>query len=182
MTVFPLACAKGLRDQSVQAQKQTAAEQGENDKDVRTQADGAHSGRTVGQMADHHGVHDGHAHPAEFGKDERNSQPQRGAKFGAKCLETDHGRTKREKSVKRGGEKEQTEAKEKRWNVSSSTQRRWMVRQAIRWLSWGGEIPANFGSPRMGAGPSESTSDRRSPRERPNPTPPTASFAAIAAD
>jgi hypothetical protein len=92
MAVFALAGAKCLRDESVQAQKQTAAEKSEDDENVGAEADSAHGGGAVGQMTDHHGVHDGHAHPAEFGEDERNGQPQGGAKLSAKCLELNHRR------------------------------------------------------------------------------------------
>src|SRR5229473_2026186 len=71
MTVFTLACSERLRDKRIQSREQTA----------------------------HHGIDDGHAHPAEFGEDQRNGEPQSGAKFGAKCLESNHEREIRGTSV-----------------------------------------------------------------------------------
>ena len=40
----------------------------------------------LGSLADHHGVNDPHAHPAHFRKDQRQSKPQCGRKFSAKCV------------------------------------------------------------------------------------------------
>ncbi len=39
-----------------------------------------------GKMADHDGVNDGHAHPAEFGEHQRQGEAQRGGKFFAKSF------------------------------------------------------------------------------------------------
>src|SRR5260370_9822262 len=66
---------------------------------VGAKAAGANGGRAVGEPPDHHGIDDGHAHPAEFGEDQRNGEPQSGAKFGAKCLESNHEREIRGTSV-----------------------------------------------------------------------------------
>ena len=72
--------------------KEAAAEQSKHDKDVGAEADGAHGGGAVGQVADHHGVDDAHAHPAELGENERKREANRGAQFGAKSLQADHER------------------------------------------------------------------------------------------
>ena len=45
--------------------------------------DGAHGGGGVGEAADHHGVDDAHAHPADLGEDEGEREAQHGAEFGA---------------------------------------------------------------------------------------------------
>src|SRR5437879_2572611 len=99
MTVFAAACAKGLRDESVQAHQKAATEEREDNENVGAEADSAHSSSAIGKAADHHGVHDSHAHPAEFGEDERNGEPQSGAELGAKCVECEHVKETRGTSV-----------------------------------------------------------------------------------
>src|SRR6266851_6001006 len=104
MTVFTLACSERLRDKRIQSHEQTATKESQNNKNVGAQADGAHGGRAVGEPPDHHGVDDGHAHPAKFGEHERNGKLQGGADFSAECLKSKHVRKARAKSV-RGTEK-----------------------------------------------------------------------------
>src|SRR5258708_40217207 len=99
MTVVARARPEGLRNERVQSHEQAPTEQTQHDEQVAAQTDGAHAGRAVGESADHHGVHDGHAHPAELRENERNREPQRGTEFGAKCLKSNHGRKIRGTSV-----------------------------------------------------------------------------------
>ena len=86
MAIFALAGTEGLRDESVEAHEEAAAEKREHDEDIGTEADRAHGRGAVGQAADHHGVDDGHAHPAEFGEDEREREAQSGGELLAKCF------------------------------------------------------------------------------------------------
>ena len=79
MAVFALAGAEGLRDEGVETDKQAAAEEAEDVDEDAAEADGGDGYRAVGKTADHHGVDDGHGHPAEFGEDEREGQAQSGA-------------------------------------------------------------------------------------------------------
>ena len=81
MAVFALSGAEGLRDQGVETDQQTFAEKRQHNKDVGAEADCAHGDGAVRKLADHHGVHDGHAHPAEFGEDERKREVNRWAQF-----------------------------------------------------------------------------------------------------
>src|SRR5947208_1896547 len=73
---------------------QTAAEESQNIKKVRADAYRADGAGAVGKVADHDGVHDAHAHPADFGKDQRQCKADGGTKFVAKCLDADHVRAK----------------------------------------------------------------------------------------
>ena len=82
--VFGAAGAEGLGDQGVEAYEEAFAEEGEDKEQTGADADGGHGLGTVGEAADHHGVHDGHADPSDFGQDERQGQVKRGAKLGAK--------------------------------------------------------------------------------------------------
>src|SRR6266513_193479 len=104
MTVLAPARSESLRNQRVQSHEQAATEKSQDDKNVGAQTDRAHCGRTVGKPPYHHRIDDSHAHPAEFGEHKWNGEPQRGAEFGAKCLESDHGYTARGTSVS-GAEK-----------------------------------------------------------------------------
>src|SRR6202789_2142974 len=45
------------------------------------EADGADGFGAMSLATDHHGIDDGHGHPAEFGEDERDGQTQHGARF-----------------------------------------------------------------------------------------------------
>src|SRR5260370_24843344 len=99
MAIFALARAESLRNKCVQANQQTSTKKRQHVNKNATQANGGDGHSAAGQAADHHGVHDGHAHPPELSEDERNCEPQRGTDFGAKCLQSDHGRTIRATSV-----------------------------------------------------------------------------------
>lgn len=81
MAIFALAGAEGLRDKRVQSEKKAFAKKGQDHEDGGAKTDGAHGYGGVGQASDHHGVDDGHAHPAEFGKDQRESEAERRADF-----------------------------------------------------------------------------------------------------
>ena len=94
MAVFAFAGAKGLRDEGVEADQESAAEKGQDVEQVGADADGADGAGAVRQVADHDGVHYAHAHPADFGKNQRQSEPDSGTKFVAKCLEGDHVRAR----------------------------------------------------------------------------------------
>src|SRR6202051_3451335 len=91
MAILTLTGAESLRNKSVEAHEQSCAEKCEDDEDVRAEADGAHGGGAIGQMANHHGVHDGHAHPAKLGEDQREGKAHRGRKFLAKSFQMNHG-------------------------------------------------------------------------------------------
>src|SRR5260370_29698964 len=113
MAVLALAGAKSLRDERIQSHQQATTKECEHDKNIGAQTYGAHGGRAVGQASDHHGVDDGHAHPAKFGKHERNGELQGGPEFGSKGLESRHVRRVRAKSVS-GTEQRSNEAGMKR--------------------------------------------------------------------
>ena len=91
VAVFAMAGAEGLRDEGVQADEKAFAEEGEDDEEAGGDADGADGFGGIGKAADHHGVHDDHAHPADFGEDERKSEAEGGAKFAAEDGEEGHG-------------------------------------------------------------------------------------------
>src|SRR6266404_5001579 len=99
MTVLAAACSEGLRDECIESHQYAATEERQHDEKVGAEAYGAHGGRTVGEPPDHHRVDDGHAHPAKFGEDEWDSEPQGRTKFGAKCPECNHGGKIRRTSV-----------------------------------------------------------------------------------
>src|ERR1700682_744620 len=109
MTVLTLASSEGLRDVRIQSHEQAAAEESQHDKNVGAQADRAHGGRAVGEAPYHHRIDDGHAHPAELGEDERNSQTQRGAEFTATGLASAHGWRSKTKSLSGAGERSKRE-------------------------------------------------------------------------
>src|SRR6266702_8820125 len=116
MAIFAPACTQSLRNKRVQANQKPPTKKRQHVNKKATQANGGDGHSAVGQAADHHGIHDGHAHPTEFGEDERNGKPQRGADFGAKCLQSDHGGTIRRMSV--SGAKERR--KQMRWGKEMS--------------------------------------------------------------
>src|SRR5215467_2707386 len=99
MAVLALARAKGLRNERVESDEQAVAEKGQHVEQVGADADGTDGAGAVRKMADHHGVHDAHAHPADFGKNQRQSEPDGGTKFVTKCLEADHVRAMSQESV-----------------------------------------------------------------------------------
>src|SRR6202789_4633334 len=66
------------------------------------EADGADGFGAMGLAADHHGIDDGHGHPAEFGEDERDGQTQHGARFFGDVVEEEafqHGDGMREANL-----------------------------------------------------------------------------------
>ena len=91
MAIFAAPSAERLRDQRVQADEEAFTEEGEDDKDAGGDADGADGFGTVGEAADHHGIYDDHAHPTDFGEDERKGEMQCGAEFAAEDGEEGHG-------------------------------------------------------------------------------------------
>jgi len=81
--VFGATSAEGLGNQGVEADEEAFAEEGKDEEEAGADADGGDGLGAVGEAADHHGVHDGHADPTDFGEDEREGQMQSGAKLGA---------------------------------------------------------------------------------------------------
>ena len=65
-----------MRDESIEAEQQAAAKDGDAVVKALTQAGGPDGDGAVGQPSYHDGVHDAHAHPADFGDDERQGQAQ----------------------------------------------------------------------------------------------------------
>jgi hypothetical protein len=90
MAVLAVARAEGLGDQGVEADEKTFAEKGEDDEDAGADADGADGLGAIWEAADHHGVHDHHAHPAKFGEDEREGEAERGREFAAEWRKREH--------------------------------------------------------------------------------------------
>ena len=86
MAIFALACAEGLCDEGIESKKEAFAKKRQHHEDTGAKADGTHGDGTIGEAADHHGVDNGHAHPAEFSEDERKGEPERGAHFCAQSL------------------------------------------------------------------------------------------------
>jgi len=95
VAVFAAARAEGLRDESVEADEQAFAKKGEDDEEAGADADRADGLCAVGKATDHHGVDDDHAHPTDFGEDERESKTEGGAKLGAEDGEEGHGEERR---------------------------------------------------------------------------------------
>jgi hypothetical protein len=86
VAIFALARAEGLRNESIEAEQESLAKKRQHDEDAGTKTNRAHGHRTVGKAADHHGVHDGHAHPAKFGENQGERQAESGADFRAENL------------------------------------------------------------------------------------------------
>ena len=111
VAVFALASTEGLGHEGIEADEEAFAEEGEDDEEAGADADGADGFGAVGEAADHHGVHDDHAHPADFGEDERKGEAERGTEFVAEDGEEGHGGSKKisenskQKSVIRNQEK-----------------------------------------------------------------------------
>jgi len=82
--------AEGLGDESVEANHEAFAEEGEYEEETGADADGADGLGAVREAADHHGVNDDHAHPADFGEDERKGEVQGWPEFGAEGAEKGH--------------------------------------------------------------------------------------------
>ena len=83
VTIVLAAGAEGLGDEGVEADQEAFAEEDEDEEEAGADADGGDGLRGIGEAADHHGVHDGHADPTDLGEDEGKRQVERGAKFGA---------------------------------------------------------------------------------------------------
>ena len=90
-TVFEAAGAEGLGDEGVEADEEAFTEEGEDEEEAGTDADGSDGLGAVGEAANHHCVHDGHADPADFGEDERKGQIESGAKLGTQSGPGEHG-------------------------------------------------------------------------------------------
>src|SRR5579884_2471356 len=86
MTILAPARAKGVGNQRVQSDEKASTEKGQHVEEIGADADGADGGGAVRQAADHHGVHDAHGHPADFGENQREGEAERGAKFGAEIV------------------------------------------------------------------------------------------------
>ena len=89
--IFAAAGAEGLGNEGVEADEEAFAEEDEDEEEAGADADGGDGLGTVGKAANHHGVHDGHADPADFGEDERDGEVESGAKFGAQSGPGEHG-------------------------------------------------------------------------------------------
>ena len=79
MALAVIAGAVGLRDQGVEAEQQAHSEDGKRHVDRRADAHGANGGGA--ERRHHDGVDDAHAHPTQFGQDDRHGQAKHGAKF-----------------------------------------------------------------------------------------------------
>jgi hypothetical protein len=91
VAVFAVAGTEGLGHERIQADHEAFAKKGEDDVQTGADADGADGLGAVGETADHHRVHDDHAHPADFGENERESKAKGGAKLAAEDLGEGHG-------------------------------------------------------------------------------------------
>ena len=91
VAIFATAGTERLRDKGVQADEKAFPEEGENDKEARGDGYSPDGFGGIGKAADHHGVHDGHGHPADFGEDEGKSEAQGGAKLRTEDGEEGHG-------------------------------------------------------------------------------------------
>jgi hypothetical protein len=89
--VFAAAGAEGLGDEGIEADEDALPEEGEDQKKAGADADGGDGLGAVGEPADHHGVHDGHADPTYFGEDEGEGQVESGAELGAQGGPGEHG-------------------------------------------------------------------------------------------
>ena len=79
--VVQIFAAVGLRDESIESEKQAAAEDRDAVVKALAQAGGADGDGAVGQPPHHDGVHDTHAHPADLGDDQRQGKAQRKRKI-----------------------------------------------------------------------------------------------------
>ncbi len=95
VTVFAVAGTEGLRDKRVEADEDAFTTEGENVEEIGADGYGADGHGAVGKAADHHGVDDAHAHPADFGEDEREGEAESGAEFGTEGGEGEHGSVER---------------------------------------------------------------------------------------
>jgi len=67
VAVITPAGAKGLRDERVEADQKALAEEDEDEIEAGADAHGGNRLRAVGKTTDHHGIHDGHGDPTDFG-------------------------------------------------------------------------------------------------------------------
>src|SRR5207245_2236817 len=92
VTIFALTGTKGLSDESIEPDKHAAAEKSQDVEEVGTDADGTDGARAIRQVTNHDGIHDAHAHPADFCEHQWQSEPSGGAELVAKYREADHER------------------------------------------------------------------------------------------
>ena len=81
VAVFHISSAVGVRDQRVEPQHQSRAE---NRHSIKKNAAQAHRSNGLGAVslpADHHRVHNRHRHPAQLRKNERDGEAQHRARF-----------------------------------------------------------------------------------------------------
>ena len=90
VAVFAMTCAERLGDEGVQADKDAFAKESEDDEQAGGDADGTNGFGAVREAADHHSVDDDHAHPADFGEDERESETKGGAELVAEDRHEGH--------------------------------------------------------------------------------------------
>ena len=95
VAVLAVTGTESLRNEGVQTDEEAFAKEGEDDEDAGTDADGTDGFGTVGETANHHGIDDYHAHPADFREDERKGEMKGGAEFVAEDAEEGHGNLRR---------------------------------------------------------------------------------------
>ncbi len=72
------ACTVGLGEMSVEAEEDACDAEGDGVVEDLTEGSGGDGQGWIGHVSDHHGVHDAHRHPAEFGEDERECKREHG--------------------------------------------------------------------------------------------------------
>ena len=82
MAISPVPGPIRLRDQSVQPEQHSNAEDGERIEHVPAYTGGANGCRT--EWTDHDGVHDAHSHPAKFRQSDGNSELEHASHIGPK--------------------------------------------------------------------------------------------------
>ena len=90
VAVFAVAGAESLRDERVESDKDTFPEESEHDEKAGRDANGSDGLGGIREPADHHGVDNDHAHPADFGENERESEAKGRAEFAPKDGEKGH--------------------------------------------------------------------------------------------
>ena len=130
VAVFAAARSEGLGDQGVEADEEAFAEEGEHDEKTGGDADGPDGFGGVGKAADHHGIDEHHAHPADFGEDERKSEAQSGAEFAAEGGEEGHGGVKKisDSEKRRPAFAESYGGQGREWRFASNARRERVVR------------------------------------------------------
>ena len=84
MAIFAAPRTESLRNKCVQANQKPSTKKRKDVNKNAAQANGGDGHGAVGEPPDHHGIDDGHAHPAELGEDKGNGEPQSGPELGAK--------------------------------------------------------------------------------------------------